>query len=198
MLERGKGNDGRGTILIPYRGCQRAFSARIRRLQDKSTQYEQGAKQPRSSRRRASVLGGWMGQLSLHAATEMWPAGSLKSERLIQPMDDDVEAALVGADECGLVCEDRSAYLCCPHPEIVIASSVPALGPTLMNGTTPLSSPGLTRRPSIPETFEIDREAAAYSIARSSRATTVLIVAGALPSPSFFLGATRRRFHGGG
>src|ERR1700704_1982259 len=54
---------------------------------------------------------------------------------------------------------------------------------------TPLSSPGLTGRPSIPETFEIDREAAAYSIARSSRATTVLIVAAALPSPSFFLGA---------
>src|SRR6267143_2574974 len=53
---------------------------------------------------------------------------------------------------------------------------------------TPLSSPGLTGRPSIPETFEIDREAAAYWIARSSRATTVLIVAAALPSPSFFLG----------
>jgi hypothetical protein len=76
-----------------------------------------------------------MGQLSLHAATEMWPAGSLKSERLIQPMDDDVEAALVGADECGLVCEDRSAYLRCPNPEIVIASWVPALGPTLMDET---------------------------------------------------------------
>src|SRR3984893_7302303 len=54
---------------------------------------------------------------------------------------------------------------------------------------TPLSSPGLTGRPSIPEAFEIDREAAAYWIARSSRATTILIVAAALPSPSFFLGA---------
>jgi hypothetical protein len=53
---------------------------------------------------------------------------------------------------------------------------------------TPLSSPGLTGRPSIPEAFEIDREAAAYWIARSSRATTILIVAAALPSPSFFLG----------
>src|SRR6267143_1907544 len=58
---------------------------------------------------------------------------------------------------------------------------------------TPLSSPGLTGRPSIPETFEIDREAAAYSIARSSRAMTVLIVAAALPSPSFFLGRRRDR-----
>src|SRR5882757_913185 len=57
---------------------------------------------------------------------------------------------------------------------------------------TPLSSPGLTGRPSIPEAFEIDRGAAAYWIARSSRATTVLIVAAALPSPSFFLGAKRR------
>src|ERR1700730_5487847 len=54
---------------------------------------------------------------------------------------------------------------------------------------TPLSSPGLTGRPSIPEAFEIDRGAAAYWIARSSRATTVLIVAAAFPSPSFFLGA---------
>jgi hypothetical protein len=57
---------------------------------------------------------------------------------------------------------------------------------------TPLSSPGLmlTGRPSIPEAFEIDRGAAAYWIARSSRATTVLIVAAAFPSPSFFLGKT--------
>src|ERR1700676_4964498 len=54
---------------------------------------------------------------------------------------------------------------------------------------TPLSSPGLTGGPSIPEAFEIDRGAAAYWIARSSRATTVLIVAAAFPSPSFFLGA---------
>jgi hypothetical protein len=45
---------------------------------------------------------------------------------------------------------------------------------------TPLSSSGLTGRPSIPETFEIKREAAAYWIARSSRATTRLVVAGAL------------------
>ncbi|MFH1342917.1 MAG: hypothetical protein ABIL01_17200 [Pseudomonadota bacterium] len=42
---------------------------------------------------------------------------------------------------------------------------------------TPLSSPGLAGRPSIPEAFEINREAAAYWIARSSRATTTLIVA---------------------
>jgi hypothetical protein len=42
---------------------------------------------------------------------------------------------------------------------------------------TPLSLPGLTGRPSIPETFEINREAAAYWIARSSRAMTVLLVA---------------------
>src|ERR1700732_4400913 len=58
---------------------------------------------------------------------------------------------------------------------------------------TPLSSPGLTGRPSIPEAFEIDRGAAAYWIARSSRAMTVLIVAAAFPSPSFFLGANGSR-----
>src|SRR6266481_573883 len=40
-----------------------------------------------------------------------------------------------------------------------------------------LSSPGLIGRPSIPETFEITREAAAYWIARSSRAMTVFVVA---------------------
>jgi hypothetical protein len=33
----------------------------------------------------------------------------------------------------------------------------------------------LTGRPSIPETIVFDREAAAYWIARSSRATTVLL-----------------------
>src|SRR6266481_2278181 len=40
---------------------------------------------------------------------------------------------------------------------------------------TPRSSPGLTGRPSIPETVVFNREAAAYWIARSSRATTVLL-----------------------
>jgi len=40
---------------------------------------------------------------------------------------------------------------------------------------TPRSSPGLTGRSSIPETVVSNREAAAYSIARSSRATTVLL-----------------------
>jgi hypothetical protein len=40
-----------------------------------------------------------------------------------------------------------------------------------------LSSPGLTGRPSIPEAFAINREAAAYWIARSSRATTGVVLA---------------------
>ena len=40
---------------------------------------------------------------------------------------------------------------------------------------TPRLSPGLTGRPSIPETVVSNREAAAYWIARSSRATTVLL-----------------------
>src|SRR5258707_11996684 len=39
---------------------------------------------------------------------------------------------------------------------------------------TPPSSPGLTARSSIPETFAINREAAAYWVARSSRAMTVV------------------------
>jgi hypothetical protein len=39
------------------------------------------------------------------------------------------------------------------------------------------SSPGLTGRPSIPETPENSREAAAYWIVRSSRTTTVVLEA---------------------
>ncbi len=52
---------------------------------------------------------------------------------------------------------------------------------------TPLSSPGLTGRPSIPETAVFNREAAAYWIARSSRAIS-LVVAGGL------LAMTKRNF----
>src|SRR5260370_42575382 len=47
----------------------------------------------------------------------------------------------------------------------------------LMNANAPhphSSSPGLTGRPSIPETPENSREAAAYWIVRSSRTTTVV------------------------
>ena len=53
--------------------------------------------------------------------------------------------------------------------------------PTRMDEPSTPSSPGLTGRPSIPEAFQIDREAAAYWIARSSRATTVLIVLTGFP-----------------
>src|SRR6266446_7764343 len=48
----------------------------------------------------------------------------------------------------------------------------------LMNANAPhshSSSPGLTGRPSIPETPENNREAAAYWIVRSSRTTTVVV-----------------------
>ncbi|MFH1343056.1 MAG: hypothetical protein ABIL01_17905 [Pseudomonadota bacterium] len=48
----------------------------------------------------------------------------------------------------------------------------------------PMSSPGSTGRPSITEAFVLNREAAAYWIARSSRATTVLIVATAFSNGS--------------
>src|ERR1700704_2228159 len=59
-----------------------------------------------------------------------------------------------------------------------------------MNGTTPLSSPGLTGRPSIPETPAIESRSRGVLDRPVKPGDDSFVVAGVLPNPSSFL-ATR-------